>query len=459
MRALLITRSAASPAVRIETAAGGAPLPFSLRAVPNAESEIRAGLNKRGVRCYAIECTGLSPATAYSVTARVGGDWMNVRTTTLPVRLPPQGLTVAVATCYYDGYRLDKSLQASMSKARFDHAHTQLDWGAPAFHVWGGDNIYVDVPAADRSNAPVDHTLDRYLAYFLNSDYAAVRAIAPTFTTFDDHEYWNNYPQSQMWLSRSWDGEWKGYRSAARECVELFQNGLNLGSSCGDGFFSFDIAPLRFFFLDTRSFRTRDGTAGARRMLTPAAREALRAWSQRDCPGVLALGQPMWIGKGGEFDLNLPSFADDYAFLWRCLRESPYDSLVVSGDVHHSRVLKIAFKGSANRCVYEFVSSPACHIPGFFGKTAGDLGEIPRGVEHAGTALSASHYFGTDSPNTYGLLKFVPMGAEVRVGARFVEHAPKDRIAPAKRIDTVPRATSKTFEVCDEPNLFTLRLR
>lgn len=452
LRALLLTRSAASPSVQVVAASGGGSPQTHIGAVPPAESVIRQALEKRGVRAYLLEANELAPGTTYRVSVVVGNEQLGCEATTLPMRLPAQGLTIAVASCYYDGFHVDRALQASLRKARFDQA--------PAFHLWAGDNLYADVPTAAAVNLPVDQTLDRYLRYYLDSGYADVRSIAPTFTTFDDHEYWNNYPQSQIWLSRSWDDEWRGYSDAGRSCMELFQNGLNIGQAIGQGYYSFDIYPLRFLVLDTRSYRTRDGQSTYRALMTEQARAALRAWSQRDCPGVLVLGQPLWIASGGWSDLNPPSYAQDYQLIWKCLRESPYDTLVVSGDVHHSRVMKIAFTGTANRYVYEFVSSPACHIPNEIlpGQNHGDLSELPSKVENSGQALAASHYFGTDSPNAYGLLRFVPMGTEVRVGAKFVEHWPQDRAAPAKPIKNVPAAT-KAYTVCSEPNLFNLRMR
>lgn len=453
LRALLLTRSAASPVVQVVAASGVAVASKAqVRAVPAAGSSIRKVLDARGVRVYSIDVAGLTPGTTYRVLAAVGSEQLGFTSTTLPMRVPAEGLTVAVATCYYDGFHVDRALAASLRKARFEQA--------PAFHIWAGDNLYVDVPTAARANLPVDQTVDRYLSYYLDSDYAEVRSIAPTFTTFDDHEYWNNYPQSQIWLSRSWDEEWHGYSDAGHGCMELFQNSLNIGQAVGPGYYSFDIYPLRFFVLDTRSYRTRDGAATSRGMLTQQARAALRTWSLRDGPGVLVLGQPLWIATGGWADLNPPSYAQDYAFIWKCLRESSYDTLVISGDIHHSRVMKIAFTGTNNRFVYEFVSSPACHIPGELlpGQSHGDLDEIPSKIENAGVSVAASHYFGTDVPNTYGLLRFVPMGTEVRVGAKLVEHWPKDRAAPAKPIKTVPAAT-KTYAMCSEPNLFNLRMR
>jgi len=133
---------------------------------------------------------------------------------------------------------------------------------------------------------------------------------------------------------------------------------------------------------------------------------------------------------------------------------------VVSGDVHHSRVLKIAFGGAPNRFVYEFVASPACHIPTIGGawQDRGKLSELPAKVERSGQSLSAQAFFGTTAQQCVGLLRFVPQANnEVRVGASFVDCHPKDRFATAEPITSV--RTIGSFPVCHDLNLFTLRMR
>jgi hypothetical protein len=453
LRALLLARTQAAPRVQLERLEGGAPVPSTVRRLTETDTALRRALELRGVRVYLVEATGLAPGTAYRLKALVPGSTVHGDVTTLPQRLPAAGLTVAVGSCYYDGYRRDQALRTALSLPR---------WGqTPAFHIWCGDNLYLDVPADSARNQPIDHTVDRYLRYFLDSGYAQARAVAPAFTTYDDHEFWNNYPEFQIWLSRTWPGAFEGYRDACHAGVSLFQASLNTADQAGLGWFRFELDPLSFFFLDTRSFRARSADRDVR-LITQPSRDALARWTERlDGPGVLVLGQPLWIDKGGWTDLNLPHYARDYAHIWRCLRSAPYDVLVVSGDVHHSRVLKIGFAGAAHRNVFEFVSSPACHIPEALSSTQGrgSLRSIPGRVENAGQSLAASYFFGTDAPNTFGLLRFVPFGREVRVGASFVDYHPRERFAATKPIDGLPRATTRPFSACHDLNLFMLRMR
>lgn len=460
-RALLLTRGVRSePTVRVHRVDTGAPVACRVARVPDAggpSGAIRGALDRRGVGAHRIEVSGLEPGREYRIMAGCDGLGTGASFTTLPRRLPPDGLMVAVGTCYYGGYKRDRALYNSLSRKR---------WGqTPAFHIWAGDNLYVDVPADSHANRPIDHTVDRYLGYYLDSGYGRVRSMAPAFTTYDDHEYWNNYPEAVPWLSRSWDGNYRGYRDATQRCAELFQSSLNPGgaSPC----FSLSIPPLQFFFLDLRTFRTRSG--GRKwEMTPPAALRKLEAWvAALDGPGVLVIGQPLWIAEGDWRDFNPPAYAAQYRRIWTALRHAPYDMLVVSGDVHHSRVAKISFGGSGNRHVYEFVSSPVCHIPTLaatvgLGNTQdqGSLDEIPGKVTNSGQSLSAQYFFGTDAPHSYGILRFAPLAhGQVRVGARFIDYYPRDQNAQAKRVKHLPRAPGASHRYCHDSKLITLRMR
>jgi hypothetical protein len=454
LRALVLVRAKAGdlpPRILLTDVATSTPAPFTLEQLPAPGATLRGVLDRREVRAYRVAATGLRAASRYRLTAAAGALSQFAEATTLPAALPQLGLTAAVASCYYDGYRRDAQLLAALQQTRAGQK--------PAFHIWTGDNLYLDVPPDSPAHRPYGHSVDRYLRYFLDSGYGRVRALAPAFTAYDDHEFWNNYPEFVLWLSRTWGDDWKDYRAAAIECAALFQSGLNPG---GPGFFSFAIDPLAFFFLDTRTFRERH-ESGRSLMATRPAMAAFEHWvKQLNGPGVLVLGQPLWIDEGGFVDYGPPSFRDQYAAIWACLRRAPYDMLVISGDVHHSRVLRISFRG-AQRHVFEFVSSPACHIPEPLSSAQGrgKLKDVPSAVEHSGQALTARAFFGTDAPHTFGLLRFTPLAnREVRIGATFIDYVPKDRAATARPIPTVPRVEGLAQPAfCHELNLCTLRMR
>ena len=454
LRALVLARDAAAPpSVTVTEVASGKQVPCAVRVGAPAGSLLAPGLAARKLQALHVVASGLQSATRYRVTASTASAREAVEVTTLPRALPPEGLTVAVATCYFDDYRRDGWLARALT--------TPHSGQLPALQIWAGDNLYLDVPPAAVADRPIAHTLDRYVRYFVDSDYARVRAIAPTLTTYDDHEYWNNYPQYVAWLTRSSDASWKGYRDAGLAATKLFQSAINPQTG-GPGHYTVRIPPLELFVLDVRSFRSRDHV-GPKQLLAPGALAALLDWAARlQGPGVLVLGQPLWIAAGNAFDRNVSWYTSEYQAIWRALRQAPYDVLVVSGDVHHSRVLRIGFAGAPNRFVYEFVTSPACHIPKPLSvhQDRGSLAEIPGKVEGSGQSLAAQAFFGTSAQQCIGLLRFVPQAhGEVTVGASFVDCAqdPRGRFARPEPITTVPRLG--TFTECHHPKLFTLRMR
>jgi hypothetical protein len=367
-------------------------------------------------------------------------------------------MTIAVGTCFYEGFKMGSKLQGAMQSVRLIER--------PLLQFWGGDNVYADVPSFSGNDTAHGHMLTRYLKYFDASPYGYARALTPNYTTYDDHEFWNNYPESQLWLSQSWSGNRDAYRQAAKDCLDLFQASVNPAPAADGRSFSFDIPPLSFFFADARSERTLHSDP-ARRMMTPGDLAALEAWALGlSGPGVLVIGQPWWMGSGGYTDYNPPDFEVEYRRVWRVLRDAPYDILIVTGDVHHSRLLSLDLVGTPGRKLYEFTTSPGSHIPSLLstiglGNTQ-DKGSVspPGRIDGAGFQVGAHYYFGTSAQNTFGLLRFTPRpGNEVSVGAAFVDYAPATPVFPASEPCRGLPASGHNLPNCVATDLFTLRRR
>jgi hypothetical protein len=381
---------------------------------------------------------------------------------TLPELMPEEGVTFALASCFYRGYHDGDRLHTALATTRL---------GTPLVaQIWAGDSLYLDVLDFGSHNPNHAHgqTVERYLEYFVDDGgYALARGRLPAFTTYDDHEFWNNYPEHQAWLVRSAGAFHAPYAAAAQECLTLFQSSLNPPPVVPGGrSFRFELQPLSFFVADTRSARTRfEGGAG--RMMRPDELAALEAWARGLAgPGVLITGQPLWLAAGGSTDFAPPSFAAEYAAIWGALADAPYDVLVLSGDVHHSRAVRVSVDGSSERRVYEVVSSPAAHIPtlhavaGIGNARGRGKVQAPGRVENAGRSLSAEYYFGTSAINTFGLVHFVPKpDEEVGVGVAFVDYGgPQPAFAANEPCETLPRAIPSIAR-CNVLELFTLRRR
>lgn len=424
----LVLASTPNPDVTVVLRSNRQPASFGLTPLrPRYSPKLAAELAIYGVELFKLVATGLAASTEYAVEDRTSGSLRETVVRTLPARIDSDGLTIALGTCYYEGFGKAEAYLAGLRSTRFS---------TPAFKLLAGDNLYVDIgPTKPGRDLGYPETVDRYLKYFWESRYADALSTFPTITTWDDHEYWNNYPESQIWLERSyfWGPHRQEYIGAGDECLELFQNTLNPpGVVPPRKSYTFDVSPLSFFVADTRSGRTLYADRN-RRMLSEDELREFEGWAASlHGPGIFVIGQPMWIGKGGKTDYNPPDFEVQYARMWKAIAASPFDILVISGDVHHSRVLEIALP---NRIVPEFVTSPACHIPtvsstisGSFSSQGQDGVAVTDHVEIDATVSGAvkprlnRYLFGTDAKNTIAFLHFRPRTAtSVDVGGAFVD--------------------------------------
>ena len=199
-----------------------------------------------------------------------------------------------------------------------------------------------------------------------------------------------------------------------------------------------------------------------------AALSTFEAWANSlTRPGVLVIGQPLWIKEGGGSDHTPPNFADQYERIWRAIAAAPHDILIVSGDVHHSRILEIGLTDT--RVVYEFVTSPACHVPTVGSIISGDYGSQDRGKVEVPASVSVGmnhgpalkprllrYLFGTSAPNTLGVLQFLslPTG-KVSVGCTFLDSLAQ-MPAPAEPLKADAERHDPTVPLCHAEELFRL---
>jgi hypothetical protein len=468
LKALIVYQGAAATP-QLQAASSGGEVRYQVTAA-QVSAQLAAAMAARSLQVWNVFLTidgaqGGDHDLELQVT--VGGESRSVRVRTLPNALGPDGLAIIVASCFYGGFKRDAALRAALASPYLGQR--------TAFQLWVGDNLYLDVPTFNSDVLPYQQTLDRYLKYFLDSDYPLARNLQPNFTIFDDHEFWNDYPVPQLWLSRTQSSEIASYAQAARECLQLFQASLNPQPAVRSGdhgySYQFTIPPLSFFVADTRCRRTLSGPGGPR-LMHPNDLQALKDWAQNlNGPGVLVLGQPLWIEGIDELPLviadhNPPFFAQDFRAIWSALRETLYDVLVISGDVHYSRLLKISFANAPLRSVFEFVSSPACHVPDF----ASSIGwgnsqarspvDAPAQLASSGQNLKAQYFFGTSAANSFGVLSFRNVAGSVEVGAGFIDYVASTG-ANYARSESCPNLPTRgtSYEQCRDPRAFRLAMR
>ena len=462
----LVLASSRTPNLQVVRRSDRQPAAFNLVPLrPQYSKELTAELGLYGVELFELAATGLAESSEYVVEDRTSGSLQELVLRTLPRHIGSEGLTIVVGSCYYEGFGKAAGYLAGLRSTRFS---------LPAFKLLIGDNLYVDIgPTRPGRDTGYTETVDRYLTYFWQSWYADVLSTLPTFTTWDDHEFWNNYPEKQTWLLRSYPSSAHRpvYIKAGNECLKLFQRTLNPPSIVtAGGSYIFEIPPISFFVADTRSGRTLHDDP-ARRMLSSGELGALENWTAKlQAPGVLVIGQPLWLTKGGKSDYNPPDFEEQYARIWKALDKSRFDILVISGDVHHSHVLEIALR---NRIIREFVTTPACHIPtlgsivgGTYREQGQDKVAVTDYVEidaktSGGVKPKLSRYlFGTDAKNTIAFIHFrLKTNTSIDVGGAFVDLDAR-RVPQSAKADLpgwFGGSLDPVFRECQAFPMFTLR--
>jgi hypothetical protein len=421
LRALVLTDASARPALTLEALRGGPVPALRLREHASGDSRIDQHIRKAGLTLYVCEADGLRAGADYQL--RAPGE-RPVHIKTFPAQLPSGGLSIALASCYYEAFGRHQDYLRLLQSAP--------SYGPLAAKLLVGDNIYVDVGAAPgQARSGPEETVNRYLQYYWRSGYADVLSYLPTFCLWDDHELWNNFPEWQVHLARSMNaGGRDAYAAAGLGALKLFQAALNPPPIVRAGLsYQFEIPPVSCFALDLRAGRTSMKSADPR-MTSEAELAAFERWAaDLKAPGILVLGQPLWMPRGNWMDYQPPDYPREYSRIWRALTYAPYDILVLSGDVHHSRLLELDV--ARDRKVWELVSSPACMIPTIESIGAGtfdvqDRGSITFPLAYPGGPSGPpdlrAYHMGTEINNTIAFIRLTPADAGgIKVTACFMD--------------------------------------
>lgn len=480
VRGLVLSDAALEPTVEIRHLDGSS-LPVPLTAGTDAikflpaqqlgavAAKVQQALQP--VRVYHFHQNGLAAGQTHSIRAAAGEAASATGFQTLDPAA--ERLSIVVASCHYEFFEDGPRYAAVLA--------TWAEAQRAAFKLLVGDNLYLDVHGRQGDKSLADGYLENawvYLQYWWESDsYAKVLATLPSFTTFDDHEFWNNYPEEQKWLSRSRAPLRPGYLEAGTAFLDVFQTGLNPDPDPTTGGRNYRIAgaPLVDFYVADMRSRREVYRRGAR-MMPPQALADLVAWAKGlGRPGVLVLGQPLVIGAGGKTDYTPPDFSEEYEAIWQAIADCDYDILVLSGDVHHSRALALTLPGNPRRpdrigtqMVYEIVTSPASHIPTVAATATGTYGvqgrasvEFPEEPKYSDGGVRVARYvFGTDAKATIAVLTFTKHGDSVRVGGTFLDLA-TGQPATAWPANTGFLNSGRRPELtrCESTELFFLRRR
>jgi hypothetical protein len=322
-------------------------------------------------------CTGIvelriddaEPGAAYEVLVPEAGWDKPVVWRTLPTQLPEEGVAFLFSSCFWR----DDDVLGTYGAAIRDIARRDRI----AFKLLIGDQVYTDWPASLLGSG-FSLYADRYAEYWSDANYQEVLQACPNMVVGDDHEFWNDFPERQTHLSRTYfESDRIAYGTIAKALYDQYQASLN---PRGERWFSFSIRPVSFFVADTRTERDyasglgQDGKPKQAQFFQDDQWDALTAWFRGlRGPGVLVLGQPLYQKDGNWKDHSLSNFPRDYERLCELIAASyrgenddgqPHQILMLSGDIHTGRLAIGHVVGipDDHAQLPEFIASPASRI-------------------------------------------------------------------------------------------------
>jgi len=304
------------------------------------------------VKFREVELTNLSPRQTYAFQLKAGiTSVASAKFSTLPQALPLESekpFTVLLGSCF--AYLEDEDEKVGNT---YLHIPTPM---RPDIKILAGDQVYLDSPWY-RYLSP--HSIPKLQAAFLKhyrqtwgqpNGFGRLLREGANFFTSDDHEYWNNAPNSAPHLPKTWTANGRAdWLKIARELFATFQTRKTVQE--------FVVPPVSFLILDTRFNRATSRT----NFSDPADLQKVANWvNALQGPGVLVVGQPILRGstgylKGHLADWNLPDY-QQYDRLIDIVGPSQHSLLILTGDVHYGRVARTTLRSGAQ--LVEIVSSP-----------------------------------------------------------------------------------------------------
>ncbi len=338
-------------------------------------------------RAYAVATKGLAPDTPYALTHL--GSNLTVASRTLPSRESFNPVTMGFGSCY--GRVRGKGIDAwTKLNSIFNDPNNPL-----RFRVLCGDQIYMDLDPAD--DGAIKMTMPpfwrRYLQQWQYHPFQNFLTASPTMMMADDHEFWNNYPdRNNLWNWWAEDELGGPVGQKLDRAFAVFQAALNISpddlvddqtpanKAAIDRLlqdqartFEIDLGYARLVILDVRTRRTGLRYSGGTPSLAAPTVPGLPdvqwladtvARLKADVPCVLILSQPVIERPGASepWEENLPEYPREYAQLWEAIYAAPCRPLVLSGDIHWSRLYYATSARNPQKEMYELISSPLSRI-------------------------------------------------------------------------------------------------
>ncbi len=319
-----------------------------------------------------IDVNGLVPDCVYDIT--IPSPFAS-ESPPIVVRTPPADLSQGeLDLCLFSCYFPSEEYYANARRARDILRNRQI---VPHMKVFAGDQIYADVPWSTENVANIYWR--RYREMSQKDRLGSLLNYGANIFTCDDHEFWNGFPESMFWLSRSFDNSWQSTGAEAETQFFRRQGILNFSSAFSGGesdhrcWCAGQISGIDMFVADTRTDRSsRDNIRRsssnpntAASTMSPRQLNALLAWidSVRGC-GILVLGQPLWL-QTERLDNVLADYFEYDVLLERLARKMEAEDVtfvVLTGDIHWGRLTSLTNPLRPSSQLIEFVSSPIARV-------------------------------------------------------------------------------------------------
>jgi hypothetical protein len=348
---------------------GAAVAPVPLRTISSVRPDSllptdRAPENQPRTFTGVYDFPGLAPDTPHTVTVEADGISARLETRTLPAQVPTLlngTFNVLLVSCFHqhEDPRGLAGIIVSQLKAT----------AKPHLTLLMGDQVYLDLPTLQDFQDDAVWLARKFEHDYATNwqgvpGYAQVLAAAPSISTPDDHEFWNNYPHPSPFIGNSLhpDGQAR-WRQAALALYEGFQ--LPYPSSIGAPTI-IEVPPLSFFVADMRSQRD----PGRRFTMVTEAHNALQAWVsdviKRNLFAVFVAGQSLFSKPADDLggaigDFQLPNYADYKTIMQQLQRlaEAARPTLCLTGDVHWGRIVAARDMRTQRIAFYEIIASPS----------------------------------------------------------------------------------------------------
>jgi hypothetical protein len=340
--------------------------PAMISPIHDLETDSAGGpLNHRGVFRFAMPKSD----EMYRIEIIAGNERREIFTRSLPDAIPQKldgSFNLMLCSCYYQPEDQDGLLGTIVSQIKIQ----------PHLVLMAGDQVYLDLPSFEdlpEVEPEISQRLgEKYRKNWMSAtldvpSLEAVLARAPVICIPDDHEFWNNYPFSQVQLPNTWtEASRKLWAAAARALYADYQDCLD-----ASGVLRLDVEPLKMLFVDMRCGR--DGSFH-RLMRMDESLDAIKQWVEdllaakanlQSAVGIFASGQALFIDQPSTVKRGFDAEMSNYEQMNKVfeqldrLTDAGIPVLYLTGDVHWGRVATGRDLKSGRTLFYEVISSPA----------------------------------------------------------------------------------------------------